>query len=241
MKGEERDTTMANTGLCASRVYTYVYVSACVRVRETEQRGEVERGAHADSRRGTGQPRRRRRERRGEAGERRWRYAVKPWEPTAARASRSPLLSSHLHLSFYRIAPTAPAASRSIASAAAQPPLLLLSSPSVVSSRFYSSYLSRARKRIQNQNKSGFPPSSLRPDRLYRLLRISTPLPLSSTSYTSSLVFGNRRYRCTSSTQTYTYTYIHIAVSQGALFPRGENRACLFSTAIPRRFHSDPP
>lgn len=153
MKGEKRDTTMANTCLCASRVYTYVYVSACVRVRETEQRGEVERGAHADSRRGTGQPRRRRRERRGEAGERRWRYAVKPWEPTAARASRSPLLlSSHLHLSFYRIAPTAPAASRSIASAAAQPPLLLLlSSPSVVSSRFYSSYLSRARKRIQSQ------------------------------------------------------------------------------------------
>lgn len=148
--------------------------------------------------------------------------------------SSPPLVLSHradraCRLSFYRIGGCTTSSSSPFVAVRRVVAILLLVS------------LPREEEDPESENKSGFPPSSLRPDRLYRLLRISTPLPLSSTSYTSSLVVGNRRYRCTSSTQTYTYTYIRIAASQGALFPRGENRACLFSTAIPRRFHSDPP
>lgn len=81
---------------------------------ERERKREIERGAHAGPRRGTTEWRgvrrggsARRLRRREKRGERRWRYAAQPWEPTAELSSPSHSIA----------AAAAPAGSRSVVAA----------------------------------------------------------------------------------------------------------------------------
>lgn len=172
--------------MCAARIC----VCKSERERERERQGEVERGAHADPRRGTGQPRGR-----GErGGERRWRYAAQPWEPTAARASRpplsSPLLTSLLLFSFYR---AGRACRLSLYRIGGQRNLFLLvgrRGPLLVAIPLV---VSPARGRGSPEQER-FPSFVLvRLDRLYR--------PVDFYPF----FVGNRRYRCTSNTNAHMY------------------------------------
>lgn len=207
-------------GLLAS-----VSVIAAARASETEKSKEEHAGPRRNDERGAAERAQwRRRRRREKRGERRWRYAAQPWEPTAERASRAFHLASSswprlppLSFSFYR-------ASLSFSVSFCR----LLHTPPTCSAARHRGPLSDSSPlfvvcREGNRRTSVFllPLASSRSS--LSSCGFSSTITFSSRS--PSLLTGNRRYRC-----THIHTLTH-SLSPSQTQIRTRDRRTLF----PRR------